>query len=219
MDPRTFALPETDELSCSIQRYSDPAPLLVVISGPSGVGKDSVIKRMGELGHQFRFVVTATDRPRRSGEVEGVDYYFVSTAQFERMIAAGELLEYAQVYGQYKGVPKTQARQALSEGTDVMMRLDIQGAMTMRRLVPEAVTVFLSPPSLEALVGRLERRASDSAEQVQHRLETALGEMHSIQDLDYVVVNHEGDLDAACRQIAAIIVAEKCRASRRAIVL
>ena len=174
---------------------------------------------MGELGHQFRFVVTATDRPRRSGEVEGVDYYFVSTAQFERMIAAGELLEYAQVYGQYKGVPKTQARQALSEGTDVMMRLDIQGAMTMRRLVPEAVTVFLSPPSLEALVGRLERRASDSAEQVQHRLETALGEMHSIQDLDYVVVNHEGDLDAACRQIAAIIVAEKCRASRRAIVL
>ena len=135
-----------------VQRYLCPPPVLVVISGPSGVGKDSVIERMRELGYPLCFVVTATDRPPRASETHGVDYDFVSTAEFEQMIAADDLFEYAQVYGQYKGVPKIHVRRALASGKDVVMRLDVQGAATVRQSVPESVTIFLAPPSPEVIV-------------------------------------------------------------------
>ena len=150
--------PEVNQAFALLERYLHPEPSLVVISGPSGVGKDSVVNRMRELEYPFHFVVTATDRCPRPGEVHGVDYYFVSTAEFERMIRENELFEHAEVYGQHKGVPKAHARQALSSGMDVIMRLDVQGAMTIAHKVPGALTIFLAPPSLDILVGRLRRR-------------------------------------------------------------
>ena len=114
-------------------------PLLIVISGPSGVGKDMTIQRMKEMGYPFHFVVTTTTRPQRPNEVDGVDYIFVSMGEFAELIEKEELLEYAVVYGDYKGIPKSQVRDALKSGSDVIMRIDVQGAETIKRLVPEAV--------------------------------------------------------------------------------
>lgn len=189
-------------------------PLLIVISGPAGVGKDSVVRRMKELGYPFHFVVTATDRPPRPGEVHGVDYFFLPTEEFLRMQREGELLEHAIVYGQHKGVPKQQVREALASGKDVVMRVDVQGAMTIRRVAPEAVLIFLTAP-LEDLEGRLRRRGTDPPEQIALRLNKAREEMEQIRHFDYVVVNREGDLDRAVEQVVAIIQAEHCRVHPR----
>jgi guanylate kinase len=202
-----------------MQAYLDTAPLLVVISGPSGVGKDSVIDGLRQTDHEFEFVVTATDRPPRPGEVDGVDYHFVSTAEFERMIAENELIEYAQVYDQHKGVPKRQALVALESGVDVLMRLDVQGAATIRQRVPGAITIFLITASAGELLSRLSRRATDSAEQIQQRFDTAMAEMARMPEFDYVVINHEGRLDETVRTVEAILTAEKCRTGREPIVL
>lgn len=194
-------------------------PLLVVISGPSGVGKDMTIKRMKELGYPFYFVVTATTRPKRPDEKEGVDYFFVSKSDFAEMIEEGELLEYALVYGDYKGIPKQQVRQALASGKDVLMRIDVQGAETIRRLVPEAVLVFLSAESEEALVRRLQERKTEPEDQLKLRIATARQEFKRLDIFDYVVINAEDQLDATCYKIAAIIAAEKCRVEQREITL
>jgi len=210
---------EAQRAFADIERFLKPAPLLIVVSGPSGVGKDSVIKRMRELSYPFRFVVTATDRPRRPDEVDGVDYYFVSTERFQEMISRNELFEYARVYDQYKGIPKAQVLQALAGGEDVLMRLDVQGASTLQRIVPQAVSIFLTPPSLDVLVTRLSKRATDSRQQIEHRLAIALAEMRCIESFDYVVVNREGQLDETVRQVAAIITAEKCRTVQRGAVV
>src|SRR4030066_2227320 len=122
-----------------------PQPLLIVISGPSGVVKDTVIQRMQERNLPFRFVVTATTRPPRPNEVHGKDYFFYSTAEFAEMIEKGELLEHAIVYNDYKGIPKAQVRDALASGKDVVMRLDVKGAETIRKLCLDALMIFLSP--------------------------------------------------------------------------
>ena len=119
------------------------APLLIVISGPSGAGKDSLLDRLKQMGCPFHFVVTTTTRPQRVGEVDGRDYHFVTQSEFEAMIEQGDLIEHARVYGDYKGVHKQQVREALASGMDVIMRLDVQGAATIRRLAPEAVLIFL----------------------------------------------------------------------------
>lgn len=195
-------------------RKSRPAsqtapPLLVVISGPSGVGKDSVVRRMEDMGYPFHFVVTATSRPRRAHEVEGRDYHFLTVEQFEEMIRSGELLEHATVYGQYKGIPKAHVRAALDSGKDVILRLDVQGAATVRRLVPEAVLIFLTAGE-EELFGRLQARGTEDAEQLRKRMETCREEMSRVGEFDYVVVNSNCRLDDAVRKIAAIITAEKC---------
>jgi len=213
--PRLVVPSDAHAAFAATGRYLCPAPLVAIISGPSAVGKDSVIKRMRELRYPFHFVVTATDRPPRPGEVDGVDYRFVSTAEFARMVAANELFEHALVYGQYKGIPKAEVREALRRGVDVILRIDVQGTATVRRLVPQAVTVFLVPPSLDVLIDHLRRRAGDSPQQMQRRLEIAIGEMRRIEEFDYVVVNREGSLDETVREIAAIITAEKRRAVRR----
>jgi len=202
-----------------VDRYLNPPPLLVVISGPSGVGKDSVVERMQEIGYPFHFVVTATDRAARPDEKDGRDYHFVSTEAFERMIEVDELLEYAQVYGQYKGVPKDDVREALSAGRDVVMRLDIQGAATVREIVPQALTVFLAPPSLDILARRLRGRGGDSRAQLRERLEMAVTEMRRMERFRYVVVNRQGRLDDAVRQTIAIMEAERCRIGRQEISL
>ena len=193
----------------------DVNPLLVVISGPSAAGKDSVIRRMQELGHAFRFLVTATTRPKRDSETEGVDYHFLSESEFQRMIDEGEFLEYAVVYGQYKGVPKAQAREALAAGQDVVMRVDVQGAATVRRLVPQAVLVFLLTPSEEELVERLRRRGTESLEELDLRIDMLREEVARSKEFDYIVVNPNGKLDEAVEQIVSIVQAEKCRVHQR----
>jgi len=201
------------------RRVKEPCPLLVLISGPSGVGKDAVLKRMRELGYPFHFVVTATTRPRRPGEVDGRDYLFLSEAEFRAMQERGELLEHAIVYGELKGVPKEQVRQALASGKDVLMRLDVQGAATVRRKVPGVITIFLTASSDEELVARLKRRRSEPPEKLQQRIATAREEMEHIPEFDYVVVNRENELDETVRQIVAIMRAEKCRVRRREVKL
>lgn len=195
-----------------------PSPLLIVISGPAGVGKDAVVTRLKERDRTFHFVVTATDRPPRPGEVHGRDYFFYSTAEFERMEREGELLEHAIVYGQHKGIPKQQVRQAMASGKDVVMRLDVQGAATVRSLAPEAVLIFLYA-SPEELLRRMTRRGADSPEQIALRTEQLAAEMAYLDIFDYVVVNAEGKLDDAVAQVLSIIEAEHCRVHPRKVVL
>lgn len=192
-------------------------PLLVVISGPSGVGKDMALVRMQELGYPFYFVVTATTRPQRPGEEDGVDYFFVSKAQFAEMIEHDDLLEYAIVYGDYKGIPKAQVRKALASGKDVIMRIDVQGAETIRRLVPEAVLIYLSAESEEALVRRLSQRKTEPEDQLKLRIATARQEQKRLELFDYIVINEEDKLDDTCHKIASIITAERCRVHQREI--
>ena len=195
----------------------EPQPLLVVLSGPSGAGKDAVLKRMKELGYPFHFVVTVTTRPKRPGEVDGVDYYFVSEEEFAQMLARGELLEHAVVYGQHKGIPKRQVREALASGKDVILRIDVQGAATIRKLVPEAVLIFLTASSEKELLRRLKRRKTETPEELERRIATVREEMKRLPEFDYVVVNRDGALDEAVKTIAAIITAEKCRVKQRKI--
>ena len=206
MSPTAFQLPQ-------------PEPLLVVISGPSGVGKDSVIQRMKERNLPFHFVVTATTRPPRPGERHGVDYFFVSREEFAEMIEKGELLEYALVYNDYKGIPKEQVRRALASGKDVVMRIDVQGAATVRRLCPEAVLIFLTTESEEELVRRLQKRKTESPEDLKLRIATARKELERLSEFDYVVVNREGRLDEAVDVIVAIITAEHHRIPHRKVSL
>ncbi len=194
-------------------------PLLIVISGPAGVGKDSVLRRMKELGYPFHFVVTATDRPPRPGEVHGVDYFFLSTEEFLRLEREGELLEHAVVYGEHKGVPKQQVRDAFASGKDVIMRVDVQGAATIRRLAPEAVLIFLTAESKDELVRRLKGRGTETPEQLAERVGKIEWEMSRMQEFDYVVVNREGELDRTVAQIAAIVEAEHCRVHPRRVQL
>jgi guanylate kinase len=194
-------------------------PLLVVISGPSGVGKDSVVQRMKEHGLPFHFVVTATDRPSRPGEVHGQDYYFYTTSEFERMIAEGELLEHAIVYGEHKGIPKAHVRHALDSGQDVVMRVDVQGADTVKALIPAAITVFITCESEEELVARLRQRRTESEAARQDRLQTARQEMARIPEFDYLVVNRHDALDDAVDDVVAIMRAEHCRSVPRRIYL
>ncbi len=194
-------------------------PLLVVISGPSGVGKDSLVEWMKARGAQFHFVITATSRPPRPGEVHGADYFFVSPQTFETLVEQNELLEYAIVYGQYKGIPKQQVREALATGKDVVMRLDVQGAATIKKLIPEAILVFLSASSEEELVERLRKRNTESEAQLQHRIRTARQEMERITEFDYVVVNRECELDNAVNKVLHIIQAEHLRVHPRKVSL
>jgi guanylate kinase len=197
----------------------EPQPLLIVISGPSGVGKDSLVQRLQERNCQFYFVVTATDRPPRPDEVEGEDYFFVSTAEFERMIDEDALIEHAVVYGQHKGVPKRHVREAMASGKDVVMRLDVQGAATIREIAKEAVLIFLSASSEEELEERLRTRGGDSAEQVERRISTAREEMKRLPEFDYVVVNRKSELDRAVDDVLTIIRAEHCRVDQREVTL
>jgi len=196
-----------------------PNPLLVILSGPSGAGKDAVLRRMKERGYPFHFVITTTDRPPRPDEIHGRDYFFVSTQEFKRMIDAGELLEYAVVYGQYKGISKAQVRQALASGRDVIMRIDVQGAATVRQLAPEAVFIFLSCESEEVLAARLRARGTESEETLQTRLAVVSKEIQHLPEFDYLVINRNNQLDEAVDTIAAIIRAEKCRVRQRHIAL
>jgi len=193
----------------------DPQPLLIVISGPSGAGKDTILQRMQERELPFHFVVTATTRPRRASEIEGKDYFFVSKEEFARMIEADELIEYSIVYGDHKGIPKQQVRQALVSGSDVVMRIDVQGAEKVRRLAPEALLIFVTVESEEEMVTRLSERKTETPDELALRIATARKELQRIEAFDYVVLNRGFRLDEAVEAIRAIIEAEHHRVKQR----
>jgi guanylate kinase len=197
----------------------NPQPLLVVISGPSGVGKDSVVHGLKECGLPVHFVVTATTRPRRAEEVHGRDYFFVSKEEFASMSERDELIEYAIVYNDYKGIPKQQVREALDSGKDVVMRLDVQGAATVRKLAPEAVLIFLTTQDEAELVERLKARKTDTAEDLSLRIATARQELKRAAEFDYVVINADGRLDETVKTVVAIIDAEHHRVNPRKVSL
>ncbi len=194
-------------------------PLLIVISGPSGVGKDSVIQRMIERSLPFHFVVTATTRLPRPEEQHGVDYFFFTRDEFAEMIDRSELLEYAIVYNDYKGIPKAQVRQALASGKDVVMRLDVQGAATVRSLCPDALLIFLTTQNEEEMISRLRLRMTETPEALKLRIATARQELKRVTEFDYVVVNPQGGLDQAVDAILAIITAEHHRVHPRQVTL
>lgn len=194
-------------------------PLLIVISGPSGVGKDTVLKQMKKRNLPFHFVVTATTRPPRPDEVNRVDYIFVSTEQFAEMIEKNEFLEYAIVYNDYKGIPKEQVRKALASDKDVVMRVDVQGAASVRKLSPEAILIFLTTEEEKELVRRLELRKTESPEDLKLRIATARQEFKRIGEFDYVVVNRENQLDETVDTILAIMTAEHHRVDPRKVTL
>lgn len=196
-----------------------PTALLVVISGPSGVGKDSVLRGLKERGLPFRFVPTMNTRPRRPDETNGVDYYFVTTEEFVTLMEQGELLEHAVVYGDYKGIPKKPIREALQSGQDVVLRVDVQGAATLKRLIPEAVFIFLSALNEEELVARLSNRQTESPESLRIRIATAREELKRMSEFDYVVVNHADRLEEAVQDVIGIIRAEHCRVHPRVVKL
>lgn len=195
-------------------------PLLVVISGPSGVGKDTIARQLiRERPDSFYFVVTATTRPPRPGETHGHDYFFVSSDEFAQMIDEGELLEYAVVYNDYKGIPRQQIRDALASGKDVIMRVDVQGAATIRRLIPNALSIFLTSESESELMERLRRRKSETAEGLNLRIATARQEMKRIGEFDYCVTNAGGKQEKAVSQILSIIEAAHCRVQQEPVIL
>jgi guanylate kinase len=207
------------EIDALYARLHQPKPLLVVISGPSGVGKDATLQLLKQSNFPFYFVVTATTRPKRRNEVDGEDYHFVSVGEFAEMIEQGELLEHAVVYGDYKGIPKKHVREALASGRDVIMRIDVQGAATIRKLVPNAVTIFLTAESEEELIRRLEDRKTEDPDKLKMRIVTARQELKRIVEFDYVVMNRMHQLDETVSQVASIIAAEKSRVDWSPVVL
>ncbi len=191
------------------------SPLLVVLSGPSGVGKDAALDALKRLDRPWRFAVTATTRPRRESEQDGTDYIFLDTASFLDLRERNELLESAQVYGKWYGVPRGQVRDALRDNRDVFLKIDVQGAATIRKIVPGAVFIIMVPESLDALRDRLARRETEDVEELELRLQTARDELSRAGEFDYRVVNRDGELEQAVADIDAIIRAEKCRVTLR----
>jgi len=189
----------------------EPRPVVLILSGPSGVGKDSALDALVELGVNFHRVVTATSRAPRTNETDGVDYHFVSLTQFAGMIDRDELLESALVYGDYKGVPKSEIVEPLKQGRDVIMRVDVQGAETMCKKLPGAITIFLTTASEEELFDRLRDRKTDSDEQIAIRLAYARKELTDLPKFKYAIVNRQDRLEETARQLWAIITAERAR--------
>jgi len=192
-------------------------PLLVVLSGPSGTGKDAILSRLKKSGYPAQFITTVTTRPKRTQEKDGVDYQFISAERFQKMLEGKQFLEYAQVYGNRYGVPKEPVSKALEQGKDVILKVDCQGAATIKKMVPQAVFIFVVPPSMEELTARLKGRRTESDFDCDLRLKTAAEEMKQLPLFDYVVVSQQGKIDLAVLAIEAIIIAEKHRVISREI--
>lgn len=174
-----------------------------------------MLTRMKELGRPFHYVVTATTRPRRANEKDGVNYHFVSGKEFQKMIDENGLLEWANVYGNYYGVPRNEIATALSKGLDTIVKVDVQGATSIKKTLPQAVLVFLMPPSMEALEERLRKRRSESCAELALRLERARDEVDSLPLFDYVITSHQNEIDEIVSQMDAIVAAEKRRVKSR----
>ncbi len=199
---------------------SPPAKaLLIVLSGFSGVGKDTVLNRLRESGCPIEFIVTVTTRARRTKEVDGVHYYFVSEEDFQGLISRHELLEWANVYGNWYGVPKEPIRQALNKGKDVIVKVDVQGAATIKRALPQAVFIFLAASSMEELARRLKLRHTETPPDLELRIKTAEEELEKLPLFDYIVFNRHGEIKRTVSDVEAIIAAEKCRVVPREITL
>ena len=198
---------------------SSAHPLLIVISGSSGVGKDAALSKMKKAGLPFHYVVTATTRPKRPGEKDGVDYHFLSEDKFRQMIMTNQFLEWAKVYGSYYGVPKREIEEALRKGQDAIVKVDVQGAATIKRILPDAVFIFLMAPSTEELANRLKQRHSSHSADLDLRLSKAQEEIESLPLFDYVVVSHTDNIDLTVTQINAIVTAEKSRLKPRVVSL
>ena len=207
-------------MSCRSQPPLKPTkPLLIVLSGLSGVGKDAVLSRLRQSDYSLEFIVTVTTRPQRPTEKDNVDYHFVSPDEFQEMIERDELLEWANVYGNWYGVPRQPVRQALADGRDTVIKVDVQGVATIKKIIPQAVFIFLAPPSIEELVSRLKRRQTESPDELDLRIKTVEEELKQLPLFDYIVFNREGEIDRAVADIGAIITAEKCRVIPRDISL
>jgi guanylate kinase len=194
-------------------------PLLIVLSGPSGAGKDAVLSRMKKSGYPAEFITTVTTRPQRAKEKNKVNYHFISAESFRKMIEHNELLEWANVYGNWYGVPKEPVKQALDRGRDIIVKVDVQGAATIKKALPQAVFIFLVPPSMEELATRLKQRHTESLFDLALRTKTAEEEMKQLPLFDYIVVNKQDEIDLAVSAIEAIITAEKHRVNPRQISL
>jgi guanylate kinase len=194
-------------------------PLFIVLSGPSGAGKDAVLARMKEMDYPLKYITTLTTRPQRPGEKDTVDYRFVTVKRFQEMIENNELLEQAEVYGNWYGVPKEAVREALSQGQDAAVKVDVQGAAAIKKIMPQAIFIFLMPPSMEELKARLKQRRTESSADLDLRLKTAEEEIKQMPLFDYLVFNRLNEIDRAVAEIEAIITAEKCRVTPREITL
>jgi guanylate kinase len=195
-------------------------PLLIVLSGPSGVGKDATITKMKSLGYLFHYVVTVTTRPKRPEEIDRVHYCFISDDQFQKMVSTKMLLEWAKVYNYYYGVPKDEIKKALNSGQDVIVKVDVQGASTLKKIVPEAVFIFLAPQSMEELAERLQQRNNHhSSSDLKLRLTKAKEEMQSLPSFDYCIINTKNNIGLTASKVYAIITAEKVRINSRVVKL
>jgi guanylate kinase len=208
-----------DKSATTAIQLPERSPLLVVVSGPSGVGKDAALRRMQERHYPFYFLVTNTTRLKRENETDDVDYHFITKEKFAEMEQRGDFLEHAVVYGYDYGNSRSEVRAALARGQDVIMRIDVQGAATLKRTMPEAVFIMLLPPSSEALEARLRKRRTEPEEYLQIRLHAARLEMGEVEKFDYVIVNEDNALDETAELIHAIIKVEKRRVKPRRVVL
>ena len=195
----------------------EPHPLLVVVSGPSGVGKDAMLERVRAQRPEAFWAITATTRAMRPGEEHGVHHLFHTREEFLHLLERGELLEHAEVYGNLYGVPKAPVREALAEGRDAIVRTDVQGAASIRALAPDALLIFVAPPSLEELERRLRSRDTESAEETALRVEMSRQEMRAAAWFDAVVVNETGGLEDAAREVMAIVERERQRVPPRVV--
>ncbi|MEE2948892.1 MAG: guanylate kinase [Chloroflexota bacterium] len=188
--------------------------LLVVLSGPSGVGKDAALAELRKLDRSWHFVVTATTRKIRSGEVHGTDYIFLDEPTFLEMKERDEFVESAQVYGNWYGVPKSQITSALEQGKDVILKIDVQGAATVKKIAPNALFIFMVPGTFEELRERLSQRMTESKADIELRLKAAANELDQGKDFDRQIVNSKDNLGQAVAEIDAIIAEEKVRTGR-----
>ena len=196
-----------------MQRLQSPRRgLLFVISGPSGVGKGTIVKELLKLRPELKLSVSVTTRQPRAGEMEGVNYYYRSADEFQRMVMAGELLEYAQYVNTYYGTPRHYVEEQLAAGHDVVLEIDIKGAIQVKERIPNGIFIFVLPPTMEELEARLLKRQSEAAEAMRQRLQVAVDELNYLPLYDYQLVND--DLDVAVNKVQAILLAEHCRVMR-----
>ena len=204
-----------EQRSVSNEAQSPKQGLLFVLSAPSGAGKDTVIGKLRERGVDFHVVSSVTTRAPRPGESDGHPYHFVSRETFQRMIQQGELLEYAEVYGNWYGQPLQQIKDNLRIGRDVLLKIDVRGAATVRKKVEDAIFIFLMPGSTEEQVERLTSRQTETKEEQARRLAEASAELAQREKFEYCIVNRQGQIEEAVTHLHAIMQAEHCRTQPR----